>query len=167
MTTPASSRAGNRGDGRLAAVFVAPALLGFAVFGLDNHVRMVHDPIFWDSLRTTVVHVVVNIGVQTVSALTVAVPHQRLTPAGIVFPATPGGTEAAVAACEKTGIDVSAVIRPVGGTTEFRTFTYPVTDHAAGVPALMWPAMRDVYGGGEPVSSLDETNDQIDLTLEQ
>ncbi|MFC8069669.1 carbohydrate ABC transporter permease [Streptomyces sp. NPDC057293] len=93
-----------RGDGRLAALFVAPALLGFVVFllwptlrgvylsftsfnlltpaewvGLDNYVRMVHDPIFWDSLRVTVVYVVVNIGVQTVSALAIAVLLQRLT----------------------------------------------------------------------------------------
>ena len=90
------ARAGNRGDGRLAAVFVAPALLGFVVFllwptlrgvylsftrfnlltpaewvGLDNYVRMVHDPVFWDSLRVTVVYVVISIGVQTVSALAV------------------------------------------------------------------------------------------------
>ncbi len=64
-----------RGDGALAALFVAPAMLGFLVFllwptlrgvylsftrfnlltpaewvGLDNYVRMVNDPIFWDSL---------------------------------------------------------------------------------------------------------------------
>lgn len=31
----------------------------------------------------------------------------------------------------------------------------------------MRPAMQDVYGGGEPVSSLDETNDQINLILDQ
>ncbi|MFJ4466635.1 carbohydrate ABC transporter permease [Streptomyces sp. NPDC089424] len=93
-----------RGDGRLAAVFLAPALLGFLVFllwptlrgvylsftrfnlltpaqwvGLDNYARMVNDPIFWDSMRTTVVYVVINIGVQTVSALAIAVLLQRLT----------------------------------------------------------------------------------------
>lgn len=94
----------NQGDGRLAAVFVAPALLGFAVFllwptlrgvylsftrfnlltpaqwvGLDNYVRMVNDPIFWDSLTVTVEYVVINIGVQTTAALAIAVLLQRLT----------------------------------------------------------------------------------------
>jgi multiple sugar transport system permease protein len=94
----------NQGDGRLAAVFIAPALLGFLVFllwptlrgvylsftrfnlltpaewvGLDNYVRMVHDPIFWNSLTVTVEYVVINIGVQTVAALAIAVLLQRLT----------------------------------------------------------------------------------------
>ncbi|MFJ7073849.1 carbohydrate ABC transporter permease [Streptomyces sp. NPDC098781] len=102
-TRRATSRE-NQGDGRLAAVFIAPALLGFAVFllwptlrgiylsftrfnlltppewvGLDNYVRMVNDPIFWDSLLVTVEYVVINIGVQTVSALAIAVLLQRLT----------------------------------------------------------------------------------------
>ncbi|MDH6622384.1 multiple sugar transport system permease protein [Streptomyces sp. LBL] len=102
---PDRTRAGeDRGDGRLAAVFIAPALLGFLVFlawptlrgiylsftrynlltpaewvGFDNYVRMVHDPIFWDSLKVTVEYVVINIGVQTVSALAIAVLLQRLT----------------------------------------------------------------------------------------
>ncbi|MFD5341127.1 carbohydrate ABC transporter permease [Streptomyces hawaiiensis] len=94
----------DRGDGRLAALFIAPALLGFLVFllwptlrgiylsftrfnlltpaewvGLDNYVRMVNDPIFWDSLWVTVEYVVINIGVQTVAALAIAVMLQRLT----------------------------------------------------------------------------------------
>ncbi|MDT0612137.1 carbohydrate ABC transporter permease [Streptomyces lancefieldiae] len=92
------------GDGRLAALFIAPALLGFLVFllwptvrgvylsftrfnlltppqwvGLDNYDRMVHDPLFWDSLKVTVEYVVINIAVQTVAALTIAVLLQRLT----------------------------------------------------------------------------------------
>lgn len=99
----------SRGDGRLAAVFVAPALLGFLVFllwptlrgvylsftrfnlltppewvGLDNYVRMVHDPIFWDALTVTVEYVVINIGVQTVSALAIAVLLQRLTRSAVL-----------------------------------------------------------------------------------
>lgn len=86
---------------------------------------------------------------------------------GVVFPATPDGTEAAVAAYEKKGIDVSAFTRPVDDPEGFRTFTYPITDYAADVHALMRPAMQDVYGGGQPVSGLDETNDQINLILDQ
>lgn len=99
----------NQGDGRLAAVFIAPALLGFTVFllwptlrgiylsftrynlltpaewaGLDNYLRMVHDPIFWDSLKVTVEYVVINIGVQTVAALAIAVLLQRLTQSAVL-----------------------------------------------------------------------------------
>ncbi|MCW8381733.1 carbohydrate ABC transporter permease [Streptomyces justiciae] len=111
-TTPRTRKVKAReggGDGRLAAVFLAPALLGFLVFllwptlrgiylsftrfnlltpaewvGLDNYDRMVHDPIFWDSLRVTVVYVVINIGVQTVSALAIAVLLQRLTQSAVL-----------------------------------------------------------------------------------
>ncbi|WP_217206840.1 carbohydrate ABC transporter permease [Streptomyces sp. AC550_RSS872] len=99
----------NQGDGRLAAVFIAPALLGFLVFllwptlrgiylsftrfnlltpaqwvGLDNYVRMVNDPIFWNSLTVTVEYVFINIGVQTVAALAIAVLLQRLTQSALL-----------------------------------------------------------------------------------
>ncbi|MFI7404185.1 carbohydrate ABC transporter permease [Streptomyces sp. NPDC049541] len=99
----------NGGDGRLAAVFIAPALLGFTVFllwptlrgiylsftrfnlltpakwvGVDNYIRMIHDPIFWDSLKVTVEYVVINIGVQTVAALAIAVLLQRLTQSAVL-----------------------------------------------------------------------------------
>jgi multiple sugar transport system permease protein len=111
-TKPRTGRARTResgGDGRLAAVFIAPALLGFVVFllwptlrgiylsftrynlltpaewvGLDNYVRMVHDPIFWNSLEVTVEYVLINIGVQTVSALAIAVLLQRLTQSALL-----------------------------------------------------------------------------------
>ncbi|WSQ07221.1 sugar ABC transporter permease [Streptomyces sp. NBC_01231] len=111
-TTPRAARAGagdSGGDGRLAAVFIAPAFLGFVVFllwptlrgiylsftrfnlltpaewvGLDNYVRMVHDPIFWDSMKVTVEYVVINIGLQTVSALAIAVLLQRLTQSALL-----------------------------------------------------------------------------------
>ena len=98
-----------RGDGLLAAVFIAPAMLGFLVFllwptlrgiylsftrfnlltpaewvGLDNYVRMVNDPIFWDSLAVTVEYVILNIGVQTVAALAIAVLLQRLTQSSLL-----------------------------------------------------------------------------------
>lgn len=101
--TSSPSRAG-RGDGPLAAMFIAPAMLGFLVFllwptlrgiwlsftrfnlltpaeyvGFDNYVRLLNDPIFWDSLTVTVQYVVINIGVQTVLALLIAVLLQRLT----------------------------------------------------------------------------------------
>ncbi|MEV0381334.1 sugar ABC transporter permease [Nonomuraea sp. NPDC050643] len=93
-----------RDDTRLALLFILPALIGFLVFlvwptlrgiylsftkfnlltpaefnGLDNYVRMVQDPVFWNAMRVTVYYVVVNIGIQTVVALAIAVMMQRLT----------------------------------------------------------------------------------------
>jgi multiple sugar transport system permease protein len=89
---------------RLAILFIAPALIGFLVFmvwptirglylsftkfnlltppkfnGLDNYIRMVQDPVFWNALKVTVYYVIVNIGVQTIFALIIAVMMQRLT----------------------------------------------------------------------------------------
>ncbi|WP_369251545.1 carbohydrate ABC transporter permease [Streptomyces sp. R41] len=112
QTEPKSRRARARegqGDGPLAALFIAPAMLGFLVFllwptlrgiylsftrfnlltparwvGLDNYTRMVNDPIFWDSLKVTVEYVFINIGVQTVSALAIAVLLQRLTQSAVL-----------------------------------------------------------------------------------
>ncbi|MHC5260102.1 carbohydrate ABC transporter permease [Streptomyces sp. UC4497] len=97
------------GDGAIAALFIAPALLGFAVFllwptlrgiwlsftrfnlltppewvGLANYERMVNDPIFWDSLKVTLEYVLVNIGVQTVAALGIAVLLHRLTQSSLL-----------------------------------------------------------------------------------
>jgi multiple sugar transport system permease protein len=91
-------------DTRLAILFILPALVGFGVFmvwptlrgiylsftkfnlltppkfnGLDNYIRMVQDPVFWNALKVTVYYVVVNIGVQTILALIIAVMMQRLT----------------------------------------------------------------------------------------
>ncbi|MFE3139181.1 carbohydrate ABC transporter permease [Streptomyces scopuliridis] len=100
---------GPRGDGLLAAIFITPAMAGFLIFllwptlrgiylsftrynlltpaewvGLDNYRRMVNDPIFWGSLRVTVEYVVINIGVQTVAALCIAVLMQRLTTSSLL-----------------------------------------------------------------------------------
>ena len=86
---------------------------------------------------------------------------------GIVFPATPAGTEAAVAAYKKKGIDVTAFTEPVADKKDFTTFTFPITNYAADVYALMHPAMQDIYGNGKSVSSLNQTNDQINLILSQ
>jgi multiple sugar transport system permease protein len=99
---PASPK--RKDDTRLAMLFIAPALIGFLVFmiwptlrgiylsftrfnlltpakftGLDNYIRMVQDPVFWNALKVTLYYVVVNIGVQTVLALVIAVMMQRLT----------------------------------------------------------------------------------------
>jgi multiple sugar transport system substrate-binding protein len=86
---------------------------------------------------------------------------------GVVFPATPAGTDAAIAAYRKKGIDVSAFTDPVADKKHVRTFSYPITNYAADVTALMQPAMEDIYGNGKSVSSLDQTNSQINLILDQ
>ena len=86
---------------------------------------------------------------------------------GIVFPATPDGTRAAVAAYKKKGIDVSAFTKPVADKRDFTTFSYPITNYAADVYALMHPAMQDIFGNGRSVTSLNQTNGQINLVLDQ
>ncbi|MFF3906247.1 ABC transporter substrate-binding protein [Streptomyces sp. NPDC001848] len=86
---------------------------------------------------------------------------------GIVFPATPDGTRSAVTAYRKKGIDVTAFTKPAADKRDFTTFTYPITDYAADVYALMHPAMQDIYGNGAPVSGLNKTNRQINLILSQ
>ncbi|MEV0597843.1 sugar ABC transporter substrate-binding protein [Streptomyces sp. NPDC050315] len=83
---------------------------------------------------------------------------------GIVFPATKGGTDAAVAAYAEQGIDVMAFTRPVADRT---TFSFPITAHAADVYGLMRPAMQDIYANGAAVSSLTRTNRQINLLFSQ
>lgn len=94
----------DRQDTRTALVFIAPAALGFLVFlvwptlrgiwlsftsfnlltpaefvGLANYRRLVLDPIFWDSLLVTVEYVLLNIGLQTVLALLIALMMHHLT----------------------------------------------------------------------------------------
>lgn len=103
ITSP-SPTTRKRDDTQLALLFILPALLGFLVFmvwptlrgiylsftkfnlltppqfnGLDNYIRLVQDPVFWNALLVTLYYVVVNIGVQTVFALIIAVMMQRLT----------------------------------------------------------------------------------------
>ncbi len=93
-----------RDDTRLAVLFILPSLIGFLVFmvwptlrgiylsftkfnlltppdfiGLDNYIRMVQDPVFWNALKVTIYYVLVNIALQTVLALAIAVMMQRLT----------------------------------------------------------------------------------------
>jgi multiple sugar transport system permease protein len=92
------------GDLKVAMIFLAPATLGFVVFyiwptlrgaylsfteyslleapkfnGLDNYDRMIHDSFFWNALGVTVEYVVINIGVQTVLAVGIAMVMYRLT----------------------------------------------------------------------------------------
>jgi len=106
--TPSGNRR-RRDDTRLALIFIAPAAVGFLVFliwpltrgiylsftsfnlltpaqfnGLDNYRRMLLDPVFWNALKVTVEYVIINIGVQTIVALVIAVLMQRLTRSMVV-----------------------------------------------------------------------------------
>ncbi|MDR7187094.1 multiple sugar transport system permease protein [Microbacterium trichothecenolyticum] len=85
-------------------VFIAPAAIGFIAFfliptvrgiwfsftdqnlvgsgefiGTDNYVRLAGDPLFWNSLLVTIYYVFINITVQTVLAVLIAVLMHRLT----------------------------------------------------------------------------------------
>ncbi len=103
-TITQSRRRRPRDDTRLALVMILPALVGFLVFllwptlrgiwlsftdfnlltepsfvGLRNYQRMLADPVFWNAAKVTVWYVVINISVQTVVALLIAVLMHRLT----------------------------------------------------------------------------------------
>lgn len=103
-TPTRSPRTRPRDDLRLALLFILPATVGLIVFyfwpllrgvwlsftswdvltpatfiGLDNYVRMVADPVFWNAVRVTALYVVINIAIQTIAALLIAVLMQRLS----------------------------------------------------------------------------------------
>jgi multiple sugar transport system permease protein len=92
------------GDLRVALIFLAPALLGFVIFylvpavrafylsftdwnllndpefvGLDNYRRLLGDELFWNALWVTAKYVAINISIQTVVAILMAVLMERLT----------------------------------------------------------------------------------------
>ncbi|GHJ33746.1 sugar ABC transporter permease [Streptomyces hygroscopicus subsp. sporocinereus] len=102
---PAPARPRRRRDDRKAAwLFLAPALVGFALFyayptvrgvyysltdynllsepgfvGAGNYRRLIGDEQFWNALKVTGYYVVLNIGSQTVLALLLAALMHRLT----------------------------------------------------------------------------------------
>lgn len=96
-------------DGLAGWLFAAPAIIGFAAFfvwpalrgayfsfteysllgqpdwvGFANYERLIGDSVFWNALGVTVYYVVLNIGLQTVLALAVAVLLHRLTQSIVV-----------------------------------------------------------------------------------
>lgn len=81
-----------------------------------------------------------------------------------VFPARPHGTELAIATLRRRGIDVTPFTRHV---EEGTTFSFPITEYAADITAIMKPTMEDIYGNGAPLSSLDEANGQVNFLLGQ
>jgi len=101
---PPRTRRRSLGDLKVAMIFLAPATLGFVVFyiwptlrgaylsfteysllsapdfnGLANYERMIQDSFFWNALVVTVEYVVINIGLQTILAVGIAMLMYRLT----------------------------------------------------------------------------------------
>jgi multiple sugar transport system permease protein len=98
------------GETRTAWMFLLPSFVGFVVFyaypalrgfylsftdfdllrnsgswvGLDNYRAMLQDTLFWNALWVTFKYVVINIGIQTVLALGIAVLMHRLTKSVVV-----------------------------------------------------------------------------------
>lgn len=99
----------HRRDWRLALILIAPTLLGFGVFavyptlrgiylsftsykiltppewtGLANVTKMLGDPMFWNSLKVTLLFVVLSVGIGLLVALVTAVILHRLTTSSVV-----------------------------------------------------------------------------------
>lgn len=93
----------------IALLFVLPSLVGFAVFyaypavrgvlisfsdwdlltpakaiGLENYAKLLKDPVFWNSLKVTLYYVLLNIPLQTILAMVIAVMMSRLTKSIII-----------------------------------------------------------------------------------
>ena len=111
-TTPGvrgTDRPPGRGDLAMAFIFILPALFGFLVFylypffrglyfsltkynllgtptfiGFDNFTRLFQDNLFWNALLVTVEYVIINIVLQTVLAVGIAVLMHRLTKSTLV-----------------------------------------------------------------------------------
>ncbi len=108
-TRSVPTRRRKKDDTKLALLFIAPASVGLLVFlvwplltglyysfteyttltppqwvGLANYQALLTDPVFWNSLKVTIWYVVLNIGIQTVVALVIAVLMQRLTQSTIL-----------------------------------------------------------------------------------
>lgn len=98
-----------RREAIIGLLFILPSLIGFALFyavptvrglvisftdwdlltparsvGLDNYARLLKDPTFWNSLKVTVYYVLLNIPLQTLLAMIIAVMMSRLTQSIII-----------------------------------------------------------------------------------
>ncbi len=108
----ASKRERNVGGGNdllMALVFIIPAAIGFVTFylypsirgfyfsltrynllgrprfiGIDNYTRLLGDQLFWNALLVTVQYVLINIVLQTVLAVGIAVLMHRLTKSTVI-----------------------------------------------------------------------------------
>jgi ABC-type sugar transport system permease subunit len=99
----------HRGDGKLAWVLIAPALVGFLVFaayptlrgiylsftdfkvlsppewiGFDNYVQLAHDEVFWSSLGVTIYFVLLSVSISLVVSVATAAVLHRLTSSTVI-----------------------------------------------------------------------------------
>lgn len=81
---------------------------------------------------------------------------------GVVFPARPAGTEAAVDAFAERGFDVSAFTELVDDNY---TVLFPVTTNGAEILSIMLPVMEGIYIGSSDVSELTQVNERINKIL--
>ena len=104
-----SDKPPGRGDLGMAMLFILPAAIGFLVFylypffrgfyfsltkynllgtphfiGLDNFTKLFQDKLFWNALLVTVEYVLINIVLQTVLAVGIAVLMHRLTKSTVI-----------------------------------------------------------------------------------
>ena len=82
---------------------------------------------------------------------------------GIVFPARPAGTEAAIEAFNERGVDVSPFTDLV--ENEY-TVLFPVTTNGAEILSILSPVMDALYIGSLEPSALTEVNEQINSLFE-
>lgn len=101
---PQTPRRRRRGDGRIAIAFLLPVIIGFAVFylypairgtwfsltdwnllsepkfvGLKNYATLIHDPLFWNSLKVTGYYVVLSVAFQLLVGIVLATLLHRVT----------------------------------------------------------------------------------------
>ncbi len=97
------------GESITAMLFILPSLIGFTIFyavpavrglwisftnwdllrdarfiGLENYIRLLNDPDFWNALKVTLYYVLLNIPLQTVLAMVIAVMMSRLTKSMVI-----------------------------------------------------------------------------------
>lgn len=82
---------------------------------------------------------------------------------GVIFPARPAGTEAAIETFNERGIDVTPFTELVENEN---TVLFPVTDHGAEVLSILNPVMDGIYIGDLDASALTEANEQINDLFE-
>ncbi|HYH29506.1 MAG TPA: sugar ABC transporter substrate-binding protein [Pseudonocardia sp.] len=82
---------------------------------------------------------------------------------GVVFPARPAGTAAAIEAFRAKGVDVAPFINLV---EHQYTVLFPVTTHPADVLSILEPAMDAIYIGSRDASSLTQVNQEINSLFE-
>jgi multiple sugar transport system permease protein len=106
---PGGSRRWAKHETFVAFLFILPSLIGFTLFyavpavrglwisftnwdllrepkfiGIENYVKLLNDPEFWNALKVTVYYVLLNIPLQTILAILIAVMMSRLTKSMII-----------------------------------------------------------------------------------